>query len=101
MKLIMETWRKYLTEDEQPVTKLRIFDFDETIAFTRSSVRVITPNGKKIEFPSQLEYDNYIKKMGDKLGIKDFDPVGAMVRMGYEFDYSDFNKVIDLSLIHI
>jgi len=95
MKLIMENWRRYLTEGEQAVTKLRIFDFDETIAFTKSSVRVVTPKGEKIKFPSQLEYDNWIKKMGQELNIQDFDPVGAMVRMGYEFDYSDFSKVID------
>jgi len=93
MKLIMETWRRYLTESQ--VTKLRIFDFDETIAFTKSSVRVVTPSGEKIEFPSQLEYDNWIKKMRQELAIQDFDPVGAMVRMGYQFDYSDFDKVID------
>jgi len=89
----METWRRYLTESQ--VTKLRIFDFDETIAFTKSSVRVITPRGKKIEFPSQLEYDKWISKMGQELDIQDFDPVGAMVRMGFKFDYSDFDKVID------
>ena len=93
MKLIMENWRQFLTESQ--VTKLRIFDFDETIAFTNSSVKVVTPNGKRVEFPSQLAYDQYIKKMGTKLGIKDFDPVPAMMDMGYEFDYSDFSKVID------
>ena len=93
MKLIIENWRKYLTESQ--VTKLRIFDFDETIAFTNSSVKVVTPGGKRIEFPSQLAYDQYVKKMGTKLGVKDFDPVPAMVDMGYEFDYSDFGKVID------
>ncbi len=93
MKLIFETWRKYLTESQ--VTKLRIFDFDETIAFTNSSVKVVTPGGKRIEFPSQLAYDQYVKKMGAKLGVADFDPVPAMVDMGYEFDYSDFGKVID------
>ena len=93
MKLIMENWRNYLTESQ--VTKLRIFDFDETIAFTNSSVKVVNPNGKRMEFPSQLEYDQYIKKMGSKLGIKEFDPVPTMVDMGYKFDYSDFSKVID------
>ena len=93
MKLIFETWRKYLTESQ--VTKLRIFDFDETIAFTNSSVKVVTPGGKRIEFPSQLAYDQYVKKMGAKLGVADFDPVPAMVDMGYEFDYNDFGKVID------
>ncbi len=93
MKLVIETWRRYLTESQ--VTKLRIFDFDETIAFTNSSVKVITPGGKRIEFPSQLAYDQYVKKMGQKLRIKEFDPVPTMVDMGYEFDYSDFGKVID------
>ena len=61
MKLIMESWRQFLTESQ--VTKLRIFDFDETIAFTNSSVKVVTPSGKRVEFPSQLAYDQYIKKM--------------------------------------
>ena len=93
MKLVMESWRQFLTESQ--VTKLRIFDFDETIAFTNSSVKVVTPGGKRIEFPSQLAYDQYVKKMGQKLGIKEFDPVPTMVNMGYEFDYSDFGKVID------
>jgi hypothetical protein len=93
MKKLFETWRRYLTESQ--VTKLRIFDFDETIAFTNSSVKVVTPGGKRIEFPSQLAYDQYVKKMGAKLGVADFDPVPAMVDMGYEFDYSDFGKVID------
>ncbi len=95
MKLLFENWRQFITEIDEPITTLRIFDFDETIAFTRSSVRVTTPEGQKIEFPSQQEYDDYVKEMGDKLEIKDFDPVGAMVRMGYDFDYSDFSKVID------
>jgi len=93
VKLVMESWRQFLTESQ--VTKLRIFDFDETIAFTNSSVKVVTPGGKRIEFPSQLAYDQYVKKMGQKLGIKEFDPVPTMVDMGYEFDYSDFGKVID------
>ena len=55
----MESWRQFLTESQ--VTKLRIFDFDETIAFTNSSVKVVTPGGKRIEFPSQLAYDQYVK----------------------------------------
>ena len=29
------------------------------------------------------------------MALKDFDPVPAMMDMGYEFDYSDFSKVID------
>ena len=37
MKLLLESWRKYLNEVEmQDATMLSIFDFDETIAFTTS-----------------------------------------------------------------
>ena len=49
----MENWRKFVNEQVGSVTKLRIFDFDETIATTRSSTRVITPNGEKLEFDDQ------------------------------------------------
>ena len=37
MKLLLENWRKYITEDYEPVTTLRIFDFDETLAFIPSA----------------------------------------------------------------
>ena len=45
MKLLLENWRQYLSEQmEEPITTLRIFDFDETIAHTRSETRVKAPD---------------------------------------------------------
>ena len=45
MKLLMENWRRFITEIEEPITTLRIFDFDETIAHTQSETRVTAPDG--------------------------------------------------------
>ena len=102
MKLIMETWRRYVEEQVGSVTKLRIFDFDETIATTRSSTRVTTPDGRKLEFDDQEKYDQFVKKMALKNNIKTINPDGTardsvsdLMKMGYMFDYSDFSNVID------
>ena len=102
MKLIMETWRRYIEEQVDSVTKLRIFDFDETIATTRSSTRVTTPDGRKLEFDDQEKYDKFVKKMALKNNIKTINPDGTardvvsdLMKMGYMFDYSDFSNVID------
>lgn len=102
MKLIMETWRRYVEEQADSVTKLRIFDFDETIATTRSSTRVTTPNGRKLEFSDQHKYDKFVKKMAAKNNIKTINPDGTardvvnnLMKIGFMFDYSDFSKVID------
>ena len=77
MKLIMETWRRYVEEQVGSVTKLRIFDFDETIATTRSSTRVTTPDGRKLEFDDQEKYDQFVKKMALKNNIKTINPDGT------------------------
>ena len=42
MKLLMENWRRYLTEFlEAPITKLRVFDFDDTLAHNVAKVKVV------------------------------------------------------------
>ena len=57
MKLLLENWRQYLNEMEQEVIDtLRIFDFDETIAHTRSSTRVTAPDGSKAVLNNQQEF---------------------------------------------
>jgi len=100
MKLLLENWRKYLKEsgwsqgpgaepaawreDDKPITKLRIFDFDETIAYTESSVRVKTPEGRELDFDNQQKWDNFLVKRGD---------VGGLEQQGYQFDFSDFSRV--------
>jgi hypothetical protein len=102
MKLIFESWRKYVNEQLGTITKLRIFDFDETIATTRSSTRVTTPGGKKLGFSDQKKDDDYVKAMAAKHNIKTVNPDGTardavsdLMDIGYMFDYSDFSKVID------
>jgi len=107
MKLLLENWRKYLKEEvgfgqgtppegewykkqtiiveEAPkITKLRIFDFDETIAYTDSSVRVATPEGEKLEFDNQEDWDDFLLRSGD---------VEELEKEGYQFDFSDYSRV--------
>ena len=38
---------------EEPITTLRIFDFDETIAHTESETRVKAPNGTEATLRNQ------------------------------------------------
>lgn len=83
MKILMENWRRYLKESASVINKLRIFDFDETIAYTRSAVRVLDYNGNEFELPSQQEFDDFIKGTS----------VEAMEAQGYKFDFSDFSRV--------
>ena len=99
MKLIIENWRKFVNEEKTIIKKLRIFDFDETIAYTKSSVRVVTATGGKLTLPSQEEFDRFIKSEMSRLSQKghrfEFDPIPALMDLGYEFDFSDFSQVRD------
>jgi len=99
MKLIIENWRKFVNEEKTTIKKLRIFDFDETIAYTQSSVRVVTATGGRLTLPSQEEFDRFIKSEVSRLSQKghrfDFDPIPALMELGYEFDFSDFSQVRD------
>ena len=61
--------------------KLRVFDFDDTLVKSNSKVYVNNNGAKTTLTPGQFAV--YKKKSGD------------------EFDFSDFDKVIHLSLIHI
>ena len=61
MKLLLENWREYLNEmEEEVIDTLRIFDFDETIAHTRSSTRVTAPDGSKAVLNNQQEFEAYM-----------------------------------------
>ena len=58
MKLLLENWRKYINEDYEPITTLRIFDFDETIAFTTGVINVTDKTtGETFQTRTQEEYD--------------------------------------------
>ena len=96
MKLLLENWRKFINEEmEEPITTLRIFDFDETIAHTRSETRVKAPDGSEATLSGQQEFEEYMNAAAAKEGIEAFDAVDALVEMGYKIDLSDFSIVKD------
>ena len=95
MKLLLENWRKYVTEEFEPITTLRIFDFDETIAHTRSETRVKAPDGTEVTLRDQQEFEEYMNAAAAKEGIEVFDAVDALMELGYEIDLSDFSIVKD------
>ena len=77
MKLLLENWRKFiLLENIETATRLSIFDFDETIAFSEGYIIVTNKaTGKEFQISSQEEYDR-LKNDG-----------------GYEFDFSPLDQV--------
>ena len=75
MKLLLENWRKFVNEDYEPITTLRIFDFDETIAHTRSETRVKAPDGSEATLRDQKEFEEYMNAAAAKEGIDAFDAV--------------------------
>ena len=95
MKLLLENWRKYINEDYEPITTLRIFDFDETIAHTESETRLKAPDGAETTVRGQQEFEEYMNAAAAKEGIEAFDAVEALIDLGYEIDLSDFSIVKD------
>tara|TARA_Y100001973_G_C5188010_1_gene329103 strand:+ start:283 stop:969 length:687 start_codon:yes stop_codon:yes gene_type:complete len=95
MKLLLENWRRYLKEMEEPITTLRIFDFDETIAHTQSETRVKAPDGSTDVLRNQKEFEQYMNTAAEREGIDAFDPIDQLVELGYKIDLSDFSIVKD------
>ena len=71
MKLLFENWRKYLTE-----SKLRVFDFDDTLAKSDSKIHITTDTGEKI-IMTPAEYATHTQNAN------------------YEYDFSEFSQVIN------
>ena len=62
---------------DQPVKKIRVFDFDDTLAYTKSDVLFTAPDGTT-----------------GKLNAEEFAKQGKeLLDQGYKFDFSEFNKV--------
>jgi len=96
MKLLFENWRKFINEEIEPITTLRIFDFDETIAHTESETRVTAPDGTEAPpLKNQKEFEDYMRAAAKKEGIETFDPVRDLQDIGYDIDLSDFSIVKD------
>ena len=76
MKLLLERWNKFLTE--QQGRRLSIFDFDDTIAASKS--RTIATNqktGESFRVANQAQQD------------------ALQAKGGYDFDFSEFDIIID------
>ena len=107
MKDIFNKWREY--SNKKPIKKLRLFDFDETIAYTQSNVRVTPPGSEEITLADQKEFDIYAKKKAKEHGVRGYDPVPGLEELGYQFDFTDFaavrspeeNKMITKIIGHI
>tara|TARA_R110000824_G_C15183754_1_gene674027 strand:- start:938 stop:1624 length:687 start_codon:yes stop_codon:yes gene_type:complete len=95
MKLLLENWRKFINEMEEPITTLRIFDFDETIAHTQSETRVKDPDGSTAILRNQQEFEQYMNTAAEREGINAFDPIDGLEELGYQIDLSDFSIVKD------
>ena len=101
MKHLLENWRKFVTEEHEPITTLRIFDFDETIAHTESETRVKAPDGSEATLRNQQEFEAYMREAAAKEGIDAFDPVDELLELGYDIDLDDFSIVKDPEEIKI
>lgn len=101
MKLLFENWRKFVTQADEPITTLRIFDFDETIAHTRSETRVRAPDGTETTLRDQQEFEEYMNAAAAKEGIEAFDAVDKLMELGYQIDLSDFSIVKEPTEIKI
>jgi len=71
MKLLIENWRKYINE-----SKLRVFDFDDTIVKSDSKIYVTTDDGKEMVMTPE-EY-----------AVHTINPE-------YEYDFTEFDYVIN------
>ena len=71
MKILLESWRQFLKE-----SKLRVFDFDDTIAKSDSNIHITTGTGEKIKMTTD-EYATH--KMNPD----------------YKYDFSEFDNVIN------
>jgi len=62
MKLIIESWNKFLVEAKQ--MKLRVFDMDDTLLTTSSMVIVRDDSGNEIKKLTPAEYATYDEQPG-------------------------------------
>ena len=75
MKLLLENWRKYINENKAK-PKLRVFDFDDTIAKSDSNIYITTDTGQQIVM-TPTEYATH------------------KINPDYEYDFSEFDEVIN------
>jgi hypothetical protein len=60
VKLLLERWNKFLNEDLNTATRLSVFDFDETLAYSEGSIDIFDKEGNKVQtITTQEEYDEW------------------------------------------
>ena len=81
MKLLLERWNKYLNEDLNTATRLSVFDFDETLAFSEGKIDIIDQEGSVVQtITTQEEYDEWEDAPEIQSGE-------------LKFDYSDLDNI--------
>jgi len=88
MKLLIENWRRFIKEETFPIDieeeVLAVFDFDDTLAHTDSSSKLLNKDGEVIRvLQTQKDQDNLttdMEKNPDKY-------------KGMYFDFSDFSDI--------
>ena len=74
MKLLLERWNKYLNEDLNTATRLSVFDFDETLAFTEANIDILDQEGNLVHTTTtQEEYEKWEEDERIKSGELKFD----------------------------
>jgi hypothetical protein len=74
VKLLLERWNKFLNEDLNTATRLSVFDFDETLAFTEAEIDILDQEGNIVHTTtSQEEYDKWEDDERIKSGELEFD----------------------------
>ena len=94
MKLIIENWRKFVDEEKTTIKKLRIFDFDETIAYTSSRTGILAPGAKEWEWiDGQEAQDEKFSELMNKHSLEhrpNIDPTGPLGTIGYKFNFKSY-----------
>ena len=59
MKLLLERWNRYLNEDLSTATRLSVFDFDETLAFSEGKIDILDQTGNIVDTISIKDHDKW------------------------------------------
>ena len=73
MKLLLERWNKYLNEDLNTATRLSVFDFDETLAFSEGKIDILDQIGNIVDTISIKDHDKWEDDERIKSGELEFD----------------------------
>ena len=81
MKLLLERWNKFLNEDLNTATRLSVFDFDETLAFSETNIGIVDQEGNIVHTTTnQKEYEKWED--------------GERIKSGeLKFDYSELDVI--------